>query len=242
MAIPEKRAPVITVCGRSVAPVWERSLLEVWRSGIEVPTEYGERAKEATLLMVIDEPFSEPRLHKGDVVATVALKSYLKEVLEGSLDDAVKEGKLPYTYHERLFNYEGIDQVAFILRKLREAPYTRRAQAITWKPSVDPNLSSPPCLQRLWFKAYGRALILQSEWRSRDLFRAAHANILALTELQRRIAGELGYEVGAYVDFSNSAHIYEGSYEAMERFIKTLEKRRKMESLKEEPRLKVVLF
>ncbi|MEM3692686.1 MAG: thymidylate synthase [Candidatus Bathyarchaeia archaeon] len=236
------RAPILSVYGRNVASVWERSVLEVWRRGMEVPTEYGEKAKEATLLMIIEDPFSEPRIHPGDVVAAAGLKSYLKEVLEGSLDAAVNAGKLPYTYHERLFNYEGINQVQYILKKLKEAPYTRRAQAITWKPSKDQSLSSPPCLQRLWFKVYGESLVLQSEWRSRDLFRAAHANILAMTELQRRFAGELGYRVGSYIDFSNSAHIYEGSYGDVERFIKTLEKRRSTGEFLEDKGIKVAFF
>lgn len=239
--MPRLRAPVLTVSGRTLASVWERALLEVWGSGSEVPTEYGERAKEATLLMVVEEPFTEPRVHPGDVVAAAGLKNYLEEVLDGRLDEAVKQGKLPYTYHERLFDYEGTDQIQYVIGKLKEAPYTRRAQAIAWKPLKDPGLSSPPCLQRLWFKAYEGDLVLQSDWRSRDLFRAAHANMLALTELQKRVAQEVGFRVGAYVDFSNSAHVYERSYGDVERFIATLDRRKGIKGLQEGPEVRVSL-
>jgi thymidylate synthase len=221
----KERAPILIVNGKSVASVWERAVIEVWRNGIEVSTEYNEKAKEATLTMIVEEPFSEPRIHRGDVVAVVGLKDYLEEVLEGSHDEAVRMGKLPYTYHERLFDYEGINQLDYVVTKLREAPYTRRAQAIIWNPLKDPNISSPPCLQRIWFKVYGNRLVMHSEWRSRDIFRAANANILALTELQRQIASKLDYDVGTYMDFTNSAHIYERSYRDVERFMKTLEKR-----------------
>jgi len=39
------------------------------------------------------------------------------------------------------------------------------------------------------------------------------------------MAGKLDIEVGAYLDFSNSAHIYEKTYGDVERFIKVLKKR-----------------
>ncbi|MEM3046630.1 MAG: thymidylate synthase, partial [Candidatus Bathyarchaeia archaeon] len=182
------RPPVIVVSGRSLADTWERAVLEVWSTGLEVPTEYGEKAKEATLLMTVEEPFTEPRVHRGDVVAAMGTRSYVEEVLEGTLDRYVQEGKLPYTYHERLYSYRTdgtvLDQIEQVRGKLRSTPFTRRAQAITWQPAKDLFIDSPPCLQRVWFKIYDRSLVLETEWRSRDLFRAAHMNMLALTELQ----------------------------------------------------------
>ncbi|MEM3679734.1 MAG: hypothetical protein QXU47_07835, partial [Candidatus Bathyarchaeia archaeon] len=130
------RAPIVVVRGSSIASVWEHAVLEVWRHGVEVPTEYGEKAKEATLLMVVEDPFKEPRVHRGDVLAVVGLKNYMEEVLNGSKDRLVQEGKLPYTYHERLFKYgvDGFNQMDYVIRKLKNIPYTRRAQAITWIP------------------------------------------------------------------------------------------------------------
>ncbi|MEM2238746.1 MAG: thymidylate synthase [Candidatus Bathyarchaeia archaeon] len=221
------RAPIVVVRGSSIASVWEHAVLEVWRHGVEVPTEYGEKAKEATLLMVVEDPFKEPRVHRGDVLAVVGLKNYMEEVLNGSKDRLVQEGKLPYTYHERLFKYgvDGFNQMDYVIRKLKNIPYTRRAQAITWIPVKDVNLDSPPCLQRLWFKIYNGKLVMQSEWRSRDLFRAAHMNMLALTELMKTVASTIGVEPGPYVDFSNSAHIYEKSYDDVKSFLNVCEKR-----------------
>jgi len=224
------RPPVVVVSGRSIADTWERAVLEVWSAGLEVPTEYGEKAREASLLMTVEDPFAEPRVHRGDVVAVMGTKSYVEEVLDGTLDCHVQEGKLPYTYHERLYSYRigetVLDQIEEVRRKLQLTPYTRRAQAITWQPAKDLFMDSPPCLQRLWIKIYDRSLVLQTEWRSRDLFRAAHINMLALTELQRSLSRELDCGVGSYLDFSNSAHIYERSYSDVERFLATLRKRK----------------
>jgi len=224
------RAFGVLIRARTIAEAWEKAVLECWSEGDEVQTEYGEAAKEVLgLLLVVEEPFGEPRIHRGDIHVAIkgTLRKYVKEVLEGTLDQAVKEGKIHYTYHERLFDYPpGINQVDYIVKKLSEVDFSRRAQAITWIPERDMWVDSPPCLQRIWCTIRDGKLVMHTCWRSRDIFRAMHMNMLAMTELQKAIAEKLGVDVGAYLDFSNSAHIYEKSYGDVKRFIKVLEKRR----------------
>jgi thymidylate synthase len=221
----------VLIRARTVSEAWEKAVLKCWYNGIEVPTEYGEKSKEILgLLIVVEEPFSEPRIHRGDIHVAIkeSLHKYIDEVLEGTLDWAVKEGKIHYTYHERLFNYppKGINQIGYIIEKLSKVGFSRRAQAITWIPEKDMWVDSPPCLQRVWCTIRDGKLIMHTSWRSRDIFRAMHMNMLAMTELQKRVAEKLGVDVGAYIDFSNSAHIYEKIYGDVERFISVLEKRK----------------
>lgn len=222
----------VLIRARTIAEAWEKSVVRCWMDGVEVPTEYGERSKEILgLLVIVEEPFAEPRIHRGDIFTAVreALEKYIEEILEGTLDWAVKEGKIHYTYHERLFNYppKGINQIEYITKKLLEAKFSRRAQAITWVPEKDMWVDSPPCLQRVWCTVRDEKLVMHTCWRSRDIFRAMHMNMLVMTELQKRIAKEIGVEAGPYIDFSNSAHIYERSYADVERFLNVLEKRNK---------------
>jgi thymidylate synthase len=72
---------------------------------------------------------------------------------------------------------------------------------------------------------------MHAHWRSRDAFKAAFMNIFALTDLQRavgeRIAAATGRDirVGAYVDFTDSYHIYGSYYGDLQRFLETVEKR-----------------
>jgi len=223
--------PAILINAKTVAEAWEKAVLSCWENGRQVNTEYGEKAKELLgLLVTVEEPFSEPRIHKGDLHVAIrdSLQKYLDEVLNGTLDWAVKEGKIHYTYHERLFNYPpfGIDQIDYIVGKLGKARFSRRAQAVTWNPKLDTWVDSPPCLQRVWCVVRDDSLIMHTTWRSRDIFRAMHMNMLAMTELQKKIAERVGIKVGAYLDFSNSAHIYEKSYGDMGRFSEVLRKRR----------------
>ncbi|TFG08980.1 MAG: hypothetical protein EU539_00890 [Promethearchaeota archaeon] len=107
-----------------------------------------------------------------------------------------------------LIKFPKIDQINYIVQKLKKSPYSRRAQAITWRPLVDPYHIDPPCLQRIYMRVKNEKLIMQTTWRSRDLFRAWEANVNAMVRIQKLVAEELGLEMGHYLDFSNSLHIY----------------------------------
>jgi thymidylate synthase len=103
------------------------------------------------------------------------------------------------------------------VRLLREAPHTRRAQAVTWQAWNDLGIRDPACLQRMWFRIEepegggpGR-LNLAVHIRSNDAFKAAFMNMFAFTELQCEVARELGAAVGEYMHIADSFHIY-GSY------------------------------
>jgi thymidylate synthase len=220
----------VVVKAKTVSEAWQKAVFECWNRGAQVPTEYGEMSKELLgLIIIVEEPFAEPRVHRGDLLVAVkdSLRKYYDEVLRGTLDNAVKEGKIHYTYHERLFNYppKEISQIDYIIKKLQETYFSRRAQAVTWDPEKDMWVDSPPCLQRVWCTIRDGKLVLHTSWRSRDIFRAMHMNMLALTELQKIVSGQLNVEVGPYLDFSNSAHIYEKTYGDVERFIRVVERR-----------------
>ncbi|MGQ9479396.1 MAG: thymidylate synthase [Thermoproteota archaeon] len=224
--------PVLFVEGSFIPEVWEKSIIELWNRGIYVKTEYGGSSKDCTMLMVIRTPLNEPRIHRaGLMVGRLSqLEEYVQEICDGIHDSYVKSGVWPYTYHERLRSYtcrdEIIDQINYVTEKLSRAPYSRRAQAITWKPWIDTRIDDPPCLQRIWFRVYGNRLIIETCWRSRDALKAAFMNIYALTELQKRVAEELSKRTkteivpGEYLDFSNSYHIYDSDFNKAEGLVK----------------------
>jgi len=129
-----------------------------------------------------------------------------------------------------------VNQVEYMIKKLAESPYTRRAQVITWKPDLDPRADYPPCLQRMWLRCTeeGGALCLHmnAHWRSRDAYKAAFMNMFALSELHKEFAKMLSEKtggeirVGGYVDISVSYHIYGRDLRDFEkRFLKALEER-----------------
>ncbi len=238
--------PVLKVEGRTVPEVWEKSVLATWERGASIRTEYDREgdppSKDCTMIMVIREPLTEPRIHRAFPGGLEDLEVYRQEVIEGVHDHWIKpeEGKWTYTYHQRLFAYEMsgqiIDQINYIVARLSKVPYSRRAQAITWNVSLDPPTDDPPCLQRLFCRISrdkeGKAILnMNTHWRSRDGYKAASMNLFAFTDLQRiiaeKIAAQRGEEVlvGRHVDITDSFHIYGSYYQEFEKFMETVKKR-----------------
>ncbi|MHC4642978.1 MAG: thymidylate synthase [Planctomycetota bacterium] len=235
--------PVISISACCLPEAWEKAVLAVWDNGLEVKTQYDKSedppSKDATVIVTITDPFAEPRIHKNFPGGPEELESYRLEVVSGIHDHWIDPaaGKWTYTYHERLFAYspvedirradaakpfQKINQIQYIIDYLSKAGHSRRAQAITWMPTADPNTDDPPCLQRIWCRLVtsdtGKlSLNMNTHWRSRDLYKAWFMNVYALTDLQRIIAEGISkninqpVNVGRYVDISDSLHIY-GSY------------------------------
>lgn len=106
-----------------------------------------------------------------------------------------------------------VDQFEKMAEAIYRSPYTRRAQGITWRPYSDPYNPDCPCLQRVWVRVIHGKLTLQASWRSRDLFKAWSANATGMIMYQRDLVEYLrergvDVEMGPYVDFCNSLHVY----------------------------------
>jgi len=235
--------PVISITADCLPEAWEKAVLAVWNQGFDVKTQYDKPedppSKDATVMITVTDPFHEPRIHKNFPGGPEELEAYRQEVVGGIHDHWVDPaaGKWTYTYHERLFSYcpvedlrnaetpkpfGAVDQIQYVIDCLAQAGHSRRAQAITWMPTADPQTDDPPCLQRIWCRlvadeAGQLTLNMNTHWRSRDLYKAWFMNVYALTDLQRLMAEEISKKrgapvrVGRYVDISDSLHIY-GSY------------------------------
>jgi thymidylate synthase len=235
--------PVIKVEGQTLPEAWEKSVVECWEKGIEIRTEYDKPndppSRDCTMIMEVTHPFKEPRLHRAFPAGLEDLEIYRQEVIYGVHDDWIKpeEGKWEYTYHERLSNYSvsgesnSVDQINFIVKKLAETPFSRRAQAVTWKCWMDSKFNDPPCLQRLWLRIFHESLRLNAHLRSNDAFKAAFMNMFAFTELQKVIAEKISekigkkIKVGKYLHVADSYHIYGSYYPDFKGFLDTLKKR-----------------
>jgi thymidylate synthase len=246
-----KGIPVLHVEGDCIARAWEQSLIELDQKGCALKTEYDKPedplSKDATMIITITDPLSEPMIHKDFPGGPVELQEYVMEVCEGIKDHLVRDPNDPkdtrweYTYHQRLFGYTvpslaPVDQIETLCRKLAKTPHSRRAQAITWKVWEDNDCYDPACLQSIWCRILPEGdesiLSMNVRFRSNDAYKAAFMNIFALVQLQKLIAARIaelsGLKVclGRYCHMVDSYHIY-GSYfkEFSGRFVGMLEKR-----------------
>jgi thymidylate synthase len=241
--------PVLVARGRSLAEMWENSLLELHSSGARARTQYDRKGDDggyidppsidATMLMVCEEPASDPMIHRAFPGGLEDLEEYRLEVVDGVKNHWVRDPsdsndeRWEYTYNGRLtahpaarvdystgkVSIEEFNQFDYMVERVSQSPFTRRAIAHTWVVGEDNFYESPPCLQGLWIRALpndddGLTLNMDVRFRSRDAYDAAFMNCFAFLHLMKefaaRIAGKTGKEVklGRYADFSDSYHIY----------------------------------
>lgn len=243
--------PVLHVEADSIAQAWEESLIALYENGCDLKTQYDKPddppSKDATMLITISDPLSEPMIHKDFPGGPEDLQEYVMEVCEGIKDHLVRDPNDPedtrweYTYSQRLFAYEvpGVgkfDQIEMLCRNLAKTPYTRRAQAITWKVWEDNTCYDPACMQSLWARIIeehgAQVLSLNVRFRSNDAYKAAFMNIFALVQLQHKIAARVAeisgkpVKVGRYCHFADSYHLYGSYFEEFEtRFLHALRTR-----------------
>ncbi|MFV1966589.1 MAG: thymidylate synthase [Pirellulaceae bacterium] len=225
--------PVLCAEGPCIARAWENSLVKLYESGCEMKTQYDKPddppSKDATMIVTVSDPLDEPMIHRDFPGGFEELQEYVMEVCDGIKDHCVRDVDDPddtrweYTYHQRLFNYEvpgldGTDQIEHICRQLSETPFTRRAQAITWKVWEDNTCYDPACLQSIWCRITTEqdqpVLSMNVRFRSNDAYKAAFMNIFALVQLQRAIAARIEdlsgtpIQLGRYCHMADSYHIY----------------------------------
>lgn len=206
---------------------WEKAMSAVWNQGYEVKTDYDKPndppSKDLTCVLVVRFPEREPKFHRCLPMGMQDLFDYVDEVVKGTRDHLAD--KLDYTYHQRLCDYEGINQLDYVLQDLKRFPYSRRAQAILWNPAKDPHTKHPPCLQRIWFRVVQDKLNMNVHMRSNDLFKATFSNMIAFYEIQKLIAGKLDLPIGRYCHIADSLHIYGSYFDQVKTFFKSLKAR-----------------
>jgi thymidylate synthase len=113
------------------------------------------------------------------------------------------------SYATRLFDYEhsGLDQVAWVIDRLRADPTSRSATITTFQPRSD--TSYIPCVSMLDFWLPNGAVELVVYAHSIDFGAKGYANLVELASLQRHVADALGLPAGRLLMIVKSAHVYE---------------------------------
>ena len=204
--------------GRSLPEAYHNALRELHEKNDELPCpDYNTNQKEASMTMVVEEPFAEPMISKLFIGDPRSLEQYRQEMLDGILDFEIERGNWDYTYHQRM---EG--QLPWVVSELRRSTDTRRAVAVI-RTKEDMHKSSPACLQHVQYFVRQGALHCKVLFRSNDAAKAAFMNAFALVMLQKKIADELNLPVGSYTHRANSFHVYEQDYTMFDGYMRRIE-------------------
>lgn len=195
------------VTADTLPEAYHRALVLLQEQGELVPCpDYNTNQKELSMTLVVEHPLAEPMISRLFIGGYRELEQYRQEMLDGILDFEVDRGNWEYTYHRRY-----ADQIPFILEDLRRNPYSRRA-AISVRTAEDIGSGDPACLQHMQFFLREGKLHAKILFRSNDACKATFMNAFALIMLQKRLADQLGVEMGTYTHRANSFHCYERDF------------------------------
>ena len=189
---------------RTLPEAYHNALLMLLEYGADVDCpDWNTTQRELALTMVVNRPLYEPMISRCFIGGYKELEQYRQEMLDGILDFEVERGNWAYTYHQRMEK-----QIPFVIEELKRNPYSRRA-VIDIRDQTDMGSNEPACLQHIQYFIRNNRLDCAVLFRSNDACKATFMNAFALIMLQKRIADELGVDVGTYTHRANSFHCYE---------------------------------
>lgn len=205
-----------------IGDAWLDMLKILNRFGVEIPGMYGKVKAVHNLSVVIEkEDPKNPKFYDYLKFAKEGLDLYIK----GFFD--VNKGTEAYTYGERIFDWDGLNQEEIMVEKLKRYPYDRGALAVLWKPHQDnfPPKNTErqemeqtkgwkvPCLVMILGQCLGEELNLTAVFRNNDVYGAWPLNAFALRKFQQEIATKINKNLGSLTTISHIAEMYEIDWE-----------------------------
>lgn len=197
----------------TLADAHEIIVKHILENGFYLLTENDEITIETEPIMIhVEHPLNEPSISKYSRFQKQFVEKYANDLINGTKSD------FEYDYHSRLcqwgcgFTSDGktvdVNQLDYIVQKLKEEPESRRAIAITWNPLIDEVKKDCPCLQFVQCVIRNKKLNMRVMFRSNDMLSALGSNMYALVKMQKSLADKLGVEMGSYTHISTIPHIY----------------------------------
>ena len=117
-------------------------------------------------------------------------------------------GELGPVYGKQWRNWQGIDQLLDIVRRIKSTPYDRRLIISAWNVAELSQMSLPPCHCFFQFYVNNNKLSCQVYQRSCDMFLGVPFDIASYALLTHLMAQTTGYEPGELIHVYGDAHIY----------------------------------
>ena len=110
-------------------------------------------------------------------------------------------------------NGETVDQIANVVRQIRQTPDSRRLIVSAWNPAEVDDMALPPCHALFQFYVANRKLSCQLYQRSADIFLGVPFNIASYALLTMMMAQVCGLQAGEFVHTLGDAHLYQNHLE-----------------------------
>ena len=147
------------------------------------------------------------RFVKGEFYDGETMEEFLEQILNDRLF-SIRFGELGPVYGHQWRNFNGFDQLAWVINEIKTNPDSRRLIVNSWNAAEIDKMALPPCHMMFQFYVRNGKLSLQLYQRSADAFLGIPFNISSYSLLLLMVAQVTGLEAGEFIHTIGDAHIY----------------------------------
>jgi len=197
---------------KTIGEAWIKALAHIMEKG--KPMKDGEKNLKESMHLAVN--VKKPS-QTDEIIEKYGDKKMIDWMLSNFLEQKrVPELKNALSYGTRLFNYNGKNQVDWIINKLTKKPETKAA---TISMLMQDDEDYIPCVSLLDFKLRKGKLNITAMCRAIDFGKKVYANLLALNKIQEIVAEKIGAKTGELIMYNVSAHIYEENFEEVNKIL-----------------------
>jgi len=185
----------------TIGEVWQEAYDVIIKNGKSIRDNNEELIELLHLFLIVNSPEKEISISQGQ---NTAMKKWMEENFNQI--KRVPELNNCWSYGWRLFNFQGINQIDWIIEKLKMKPESKSATISMLQRASEE--SYIPCVSLLDFKIRSNQLWLTVTCRSLDFGQKAIHNMTNLASLSQKVADGLDISQIRLFMHVNSAHIY----------------------------------
>ncbi|MBD3253705.1 MAG: hypothetical protein GF383_01355 [Candidatus Lokiarchaeota archaeon] len=185
----------------SIEEAWKRVRDLVLANGQKVFDEGRELSEVLNISIQIASPLAENEIN---INQNTKMKSWMEDNF--SKIKKIKELDNSWSYGWRLYNFQGTDQIEWVINKLKAKPESKSATiTMLQKAGAEPYV---PCVSLLDFKIRNNSLYVIATCRSLDIGQKALYNFYSLRQVAEKVMKALNLTQMIFHIHINSAHIY----------------------------------
>jgi len=179
------------------------------------------------------EDDKEPILEGDEILLSVRSIDYDDQIIKRYADPDIIDAysrkmfsldiipEIGTTYGPRLFAHDRVDQIEWMVRRLKKNPFSKSATISLLKPGDSGRV---PCLIALSARVRENVVILDAVFRSQNAFKS-YGNFFGIDKIHALISKRLNLEKGKLVFNVLSPHIYKSDLEQIKTIIEKEKKR-----------------
>lgn len=184
----------------SIGEAWLLALKAVMIDGIEIQDDKGPILEIVPLFIEIIHPSLS-----DTIIEAYSDKAFLEFLSKNFSDLSPIEG-WGYSYAQRLYSYNNIDQIQEVVNTLNKNPFSKSATISLLL--YDEDKKHTPCLTTLDFKIRDDTLIITASFRSQDIGKKMYGDALELTKIGNKMIQSIPAKEIVLILAISSAHIY----------------------------------